>query len=217
MHTITNKIIEEGLANRLLRVFQLKRLVKGSPQRRYNLVNRAVKNGELLRFQRGLYMLNERFRDHQCHPFVFAQAISPGCYVSFETALSYHGWIPEAVFTTASVVPGRKSKQFEHKQMGHFSFHPLAVHRKSFLESVNRYKVNGQTMLVAEPCRALMDMVCLRKLSWEGIKWLVEGLRIDREFLDSITKRDIKILELVYKHKQVKSYLSSIKRELNID
>ncbi|MCD6273139.1 MAG: hypothetical protein J7K30_09915, partial [Deltaproteobacteria bacterium] len=112
MHTITNKIIEQGLANRVLSVSQLKRLVNGSAQRRYNLVNRAIKTGELLRFQRGLYMLNERFRDYPCHPFVFAQAIAPGSYVSFETALAYHGWIPEAVFTTASVVPGRKSRQF---------------------------------------------------------------------------------------------------------
>ena len=217
MHTITNKIIEQGLTNRLLSVSQLKRLVNGSAQRRYNLVNRAIKTGELLRFQRGLYMLNERFRDYPCHPFVFAQAIAPGSYVSFETALAYHGWIPEAVFTTASVVPGRKSRQFEHEQMGIFSFHPLAIHRKYFLELVNRYQINGQTMLVAKPCRALMDLVCLRKLSWKGMDWLLEGLRIDTESLAAITDNDIKILELVYKHKRVKSYLSSFNMELNLD
>lgn len=217
MHTITNKIIEQGLANRVLSVSQLKRLINGSAQRRYNLVNRAIKTGELLRFQRGLYMLNERFRDYPCHPFVFAQAIAPGSYVSFETALAYHGWIPEAVFTTASVVPGRKSRQFEHEQMGIFGFHPLAIHRKYFLELVNRYQINGQTMLVAKPCRALMDLICLRKLSWKGMDRLLEGLRIDTESLAAITDNDIKILELVYRHKRVKSYLSSFNMELNLD
>ena len=217
MHTLTNKIIEQGFTNRIFRASQLKRLLSGSAQSRYNLVNRAIKAKELLRFQRGLYMLNERFRDYPCHPFVLAQALAPGSYISFETALAYHGWIPEAVFTTASVVSGRKFRQFEHKKMGILSFHPLAIHRKYFLELVNRYQINGQTMMVAEPCRALMDLVCLRKLSWEGVDWLLEGLRIDRELLAAITNNDIKILELVYKQKRVKSYLSYLSRELPLD
>jgi predicted transcriptional regulator of viral defense system len=43
----------------------------------------------------------------------------PRCsYISFETALAYHGWIPERVFVTASVVPGRKSRRYENEKMG---------------------------------------------------------------------------------------------------
>ncbi len=217
MNTLTNKIIEQGLANRVLKVSQLKRLVTGGAQSRYNLVNRAIKTGELSQFQRGLYILNERFRDYQCHPFALAQAIEPGSYISFETALAYHSWIPEAVFTTASVVPGRKSRQFEHEKMGIFNFQPLAIQREYFLELVNRHQINGQTMLVAKPCRALMDLVCLRKLSWEGMDWLLEGLRIDPESLAAITGNDITILKLIYKHKRVKSYLSYLSRELDLD
>lgn len=217
MNTLTNKIIEHGLVNRILKVSQLKRLVRGSAQRRHSLVNRAIKAGELLRVQRGLYMLNECFRDYPCHPFVLAQAIEPGSYISFETALAYHGWIPEAVFTTASVVSHRKSRHFEYAKMGIFSFRPLAVQREYFLELVNRHQINGQTMLVAKPCRALMDLVCSRKLTWEGMDWLLEGLRIDLELLSTITANDIKLLELIYKHKRVKSYLSNLGRELNLD
>ena len=82
MNTIINKILEQGLANRPLRVNQLKRLVGGSAQRRYNLVNRAIKAGELVRLHRGLYILNDRFRDYPCHPFVLAQALAPGSYIS---------------------------------------------------------------------------------------------------------------------------------------
>ena len=217
MHTLTNKIIEKGFTNRIFRASQLKRLVSGSPQSRYNLVNRAIKAKELVRFQRGLYMLDERFRDYTCHPFVLAQAFAPGSYISFETALAWHGWIPEAVFTTASAVSGRKSRQYEYDKKMNFSFHPLAIHRQYFLELVNRYQTNGQTMLVAKPCRALMDLVCLRKLSWEGMGWLLEGLRIDGDSLSTITEDEIKILELIYKHKRVKSYLSSLRRELPLD
>lgn len=217
MKTITTKIIEQGLANRILRVSQLKRVAEGTAQRCYSLVNRAIKTKELFRFQRGLYMLNDRFRDFPCHPFILAQALDPDSYISFETALAYYGWIPEAVFTTASVVSHRKIKKFEHEKMGIFNFYPLAVQREYFLELVNRHQMNGQTMLVAKPCRALMDLVCLRKLSWEGIDWLLEGLRIDPESLSTITINDIKILKLIYKHKRVKSYISHLSRELALD
>ena len=217
MNTITNKIIEHGLANRILKASQLKRIVTGSAQRRYNLVNRAIKTKELSRFQRGLYALNERFRDYPCHPFALAQTLYPGSYISLETALAYHGWIPEAVFTSASVVPHRKSRKFEHKKMGVFNFYPLPVQRQYFLELVSRHQTNGQTMLIAQPCRALMDLICLRKLSWEGMDWVLKGLRIDMESLASITSKDIAILKLIYKHKRMKSYLSYFSRELGLD
>ena len=120
MHTVTKEIIDQGLADRIIRISQLSRVVGGSEGRRYGLVNRAVKSGELLRLQRGLYMLADRYRTQGNHPFALAQALSPGSYISFETALSYHGWIPEKVYITASVVPGRKSRRYENEKFGSY-------------------------------------------------------------------------------------------------
>ena len=45
MYTLTEMIINEGLADRFIRVGQLYRLLGGSAKRRYGLVNRALKNG----------------------------------------------------------------------------------------------------------------------------------------------------------------------------
>ena len=101
--------------------------------------------------------------------------------------------------------------------MGIYSFHPLAVQKGFFLELVDRHQIDGQTMLVAQPVRALMDLVCLRKITWENIGWLSEGLRIDFDLLRSITKEDINALQQVYKHKRVKTFLSSLRRGLHID
>lgn len=220
MQTLTNMIVAQGLTNRFIKTSQMDRLIAGSAQRRYGLVNRALKTGELIRLQRGLYVLNQRYRDYRYHPFALAQFLVPGSYISFETALAYHGWIPEAVFTTASVVPGRKSKYYEYYEAGHFSFHPLAIQRGAFLELVNRYQIDGQTMLVAKPCRALMDLICLRKLAWQGMDWFSEGLRIDTELLSTMTKDDIQTLSRVYTHQRVKTFLALFNkelRELNID
>jgi len=217
MKTVTKKIIEQGLANRFIKASQLDHLIKGSPERRYGLVNRAMKSGEILRLQRGLYILDDRYRSHPCHPFALAQALSPGSYISFETALAYHGWIPERVFTFASAVPGRKSRQYQNKKHGIYRFYPLAIQKGYFLELVSRIEVDSQVLLIAKPCRALMDLICLRKIDWSGIQWLSDGLRIDTKFLNSITKKDIIILKQVYKQKRVKSFLASLSQELHLD
>ena len=210
MQTLTQQLINQGLENRLLTEKQLARVLQGSPQRRYGLVNRALKAGELLRLTRGSYLLADRYRDYPGHPFALAQAFVPGSYVSLETALAHHDWIPEAVYTTASVTPGRKTLVYETQDFGRFSFHPLAVHAGGLLELVQREQIVQQTMLVAKPFRALMDLVCLRKTEWQGMAYLTEGLRIDEEHLYSISHGDIDTLMLVYKQKRVKLFLESL-------
>lgn len=217
MQTLTKQLIDLKLSNRVLTDVQLARVIEGSKQRRYHLVNRAIKAGELLRLRRGSYLLAESFRDHPIHPFALAQAFVPGSYVSYETALAHHGWIPEAVYTTASVTPVRKSLEYEHTVFGHFSFHPLATQPGYFLELVEREQSREQTMLVAGPFRALMDLVCLKKAEWQGMNWLQESLRIDYETLRQVTGAEIRTLKLVYKHKRVIRFLDALARELGND
>jgi len=214
MKVLTEKIMETDLVNRVFNDLQLGRKLGGSDARRYGLVNRALKAGELHRVKRGLYVLDNKYRDYPLHPFALAQVLVPGSYVSLETALAHHGWIPEAVYTTASIAPGRKSKDYNHEKLGSLSFHPLAINKGHFLELVERLKIDGQSMMVAKPVRALMDLVCLRKTEWRGMAWLTEGLRIDDDQLRSITSADIRTLKLVYKQKRVKAFVDALAREL---
>lgn len=214
MQTLTRHIIDSGLSNRVLTDTQLARVLDGSQQRRHNLVNRALKAGELLRLRRGRYLLTASLRDYPGHPFSLAQAFVPGSYISFETALAHHGWIPEAVYTTAAVSPGRKSLNYEHPIFGSFSFHPLAIQTGYFLELIQREKIMEQAMFVAKPIRALLDLICLRKAGWQGMGWLIEGLRVDYEHLHTVSSSDIQILNLVYKQKRVKLFLKSLSKEL---
>ena len=90
MQTLTKQLIDLKLFNRVLTDNLLARIIKGSKQRRYHLVNRAIKAGELLRLRRGSYLLAEPFRDYPIHPFALAQAFVPGSYMSYETALAHH-------------------------------------------------------------------------------------------------------------------------------
>jgi hypothetical protein len=120
MPRLTDSVTHAGLADRVFGENELRDVLGGRDARRYGLVNRALKDGSLRRLKRGVYVLNSRYRKEPLHPFAVAQSLHPGSYVSFETALSYHGWIPEAVFTTASVTPGRKTLSFDTPDHGFY-------------------------------------------------------------------------------------------------
>lgn len=121
-------------------------------------------------------MLADEFREHPTRPFAVAQMLVSGSYVSMETALAFHGWIPEAVYTTSSIVPGRKSKESRHERLGLFAFHPLAIRRGSFPELVRRVAASGQRFLIAEPLRALMDLVVDKSWVREKLQLKVDSI-----------------------------------------
>lgn len=203
MQTLTENLIQAGWAGRVLSHAQLARLLEGTPQRRYNLVTRALHHGELLQLRRGLYVLAPQLQNKPPHPFVLAQALQSGSYISFETALSFHGWIPESVPVTLSVVPGRRRLEVNHAVFGLFRFYPLALRPGYFLEAVDQHTFAGQTALVAQPLRALLDIICLRKLEIGSIGDLTQSMRIDEGLLMQIPDATWRVLQRVYAHKRM--------------
>lgn len=216
MTPLTEHIIESGYAERVLSARQLARLVAGTRARRYGLVNRALKSQELLTARRGFYVLADKYRHYPLHPFALAQAWAPGSFVSAETALSFHGWIPEAVHTIVSMCHGGKSQVFTHAVFGRFEFRRMAVNKGYFLQSVARHELQHQVALIAEPLRALMDLVYLRKLEWQGLDYLLSGLRIDEAQLNTVTSLDIARLTDVYKGKREQRFLAELQRSLGL-
>jgi hypothetical protein len=214
MNAFTDQIAEANFADRIFNELQLGELLGRGDARRYGLVNRALKDGSLVRLKRGTYLLGNRHLQQSIHPFAVAQAFLPGSYISFETALAYHGWIPEAVYTTASVTPGRKTIIQDTQEFGRFTFHPLAIHEYQFLVSVGREKLGKLTAFIAEPLRALMDLVALRKEHWTGLDWLVTGMRIDEDLLSSLRPKDFSALKSVYKHKTANEFLRCLEAAL---
>jgi len=211
MSTLVSLVIDAGYENRILNERQLARILGGSDDRRYGQVKRALKSGDLIRVKRGYYALSERHRTNPVHPYALAQTLVVGSYISLETALLFHGWIPEAVYTTVSVTPGRKSQQVEHEHFGRFEFNPLALHKSVFLSGVERHVLSGQPALIASPLRALMDIVAYRKQGWGGISWIEKGLRIERSNLLMLSGADFEALKAVYKHKAANEFIGKFK------
>lgn len=213
MQTLTEIIIAAGRRERILNESQLARLLGGSAQRRYNLVNRALHHGELIRLRRGCYRLATVIAGTAPHPFVVAQALRPGSYVSLESALSFHGLIPEAVPTTLSIVPGRRRDDLTVPELGAFLFRPLALNTGYFLEGVERVVLAGQAALVASPWRALLDRCALFKADRPGLADLLHSLRIDPDDLAAFRANELDAVKPVYRHQRLRSLIDAMQQE----
>lgn len=216
MTPLTEIIIESGNSERVLSARQLERLLEGGSGRRYGLVNRAIKANELLQARRGLYVLADKYRQHPIHPFTLAQHWVPGSYISVETALSFHGWIPEAVHTVVSMTSGGKTMRYNHAVFGQFEFCRMTVNSGYFLQGVARQELEHQIALVADPMRALLDLVYLRKLPWQGLDYLIEGLRIDESLIKSVPSVNITMLLNVYKGKREQTFIEELLSSLGL-
>jgi len=215
MTPLTELIIDAGYTDRVLSAQQLERLLGGSDARRYGLVNRALKAQELVKARRGLYLLADKYRHYPSHPFALAQQWQPGGYISAETALAFHGWIPEAVHTVMSITPGGKSIQFTHELFGQFEFRRMTVKPGYLLQAVVRHELQHQIALVAEPMRALLDLVYLHKLPWQGLSFLLDGLRIEEQVIRSLPSSKITCLLNVYKGQREQKFINKLLKELS--
>lgn len=120
-------------------------------------LSRWVKAGRLLQLRRGLYALAPAWRKVEPHPFLAANRLQRGSYVSLQSALAFHGVIPEHVPVVTSVGPGRP--ETVRNALGAFQFSHLAGR---LLFGYARLEVAPQQFaFVASPEKALLDLVHL--------------------------------------------------------
>jgi predicted transcriptional regulator of viral defense system len=116
-------------------------------------------SGKLLQLRRGLYAIAKPYRKVEPHPFVIANRLVRGSYVSLETALSFHGLIPEfGAGTVVSATLARPARLVT--PLGSFQYHHL--HAALFAGCQRTKVAAGQTALVASPTKALVDLLYLR-------------------------------------------------------
>ena len=128
----------------------------GSAARIDALIKRAVAAGEVIRLRRGLYCIEQRFIRHRPNPFEVCQRIYGPSYVSLESALSWHGWIPEAVRAITSVSIGRSCSFIN--PLGLFTY--SRVPQKTLMVGVGRRtESDGAVFFLAHPLKALADYV----------------------------------------------------------
>lgn len=217
MKTLTQFLMDSNLSGRVLHDSQLSVFLEGTSQRRHNLVNRATVAGELVRLKRGCYVIHPAVTGTKVHGFVIAQHLKPGSFVSFETALAWHGLIPEAVQLIASVVPGRRKANYSIPMWGDFHFMPLAQHLGYGLVGVRRVELTGGIGLVADPLRALLDLICWRKISPTAMHDFLNGLRLEPEWSAAVRPDVWMQFRKVYKHQRMHEVIHLLQNEFSHD
>jgi len=66
-------------------------------------LSRWVQSGRIRQLRRGLYTLAPPYQNAAPHPFLIANALVPGYYVTAQSALAYYSLIPEYTPRTLSV------------------------------------------------------------------------------------------------------------------
>lgn len=182
----------------------LHHILDKSADSRQAIIKRAIQKGYLAPIRRDLYLIKNSKRD-LLNSFEIAMIIYGPSYISFESALSYHGWIPEAVRTTtcASV---KRTKEFE-TPIGIFLYEHIPI--KAFSLGVEQHPQDSFTLFIASPVKALADIIYARKRTWESISDLSEDLRIE---IDNFQNSDRQLfLELIENYPSPR-----VKKALNI-
>lgn len=215
MPTLTNLLIDKQLTDRVLTDTDLGNILSISASARYALVNKALKKQELIKIRRGLYILAEKYRRKKISAFYLANRIVPQSYISLESALSFHGWIPERVSTVRSILPVGRRKTFINS-FGEFAYYQLPTNPFEFLTSVSRIEeIQGEPFLIASPLRALADLFYINDIDWKDLNYLTEGLRIDKELLMTIKLSELNAVKKIYRSKRVLDFISNLRLEIN--
>lgn len=175
------------------------------------LVHRASQAGEILRLKPGLYVLAPPYRKTEPHPFVLAASLHAPSHVSLESALAYHGLIPEAVYQVSSVTVAR-SREF-HTPAGVFSFSRVpALAPRAGVEAVT--VARNAWAFIASPLRAIADAVYLNKeVAWkrDGIRYLTDSLRIEEDDLRALSFEPLSEILKSIRSRRVRAYLEGLK------
>lgn len=197
-------------------VYQDKLVVKESLQEYASprsKLTRMFDSSQLLRIRRGLYLPGI---DAPFSRKTLANIVAGPSYVSFESALSFYGFIPERVVNVTSAIFGKnKHKRFD-TPVGSFIYRhiPEAVY---FME-YRRSEENGQPFLIATAEKAICDTLYQHRqvISLSGLSKLIyDDLRIEADSLKSLDLETIKALVPGYGKKVTTLFAHWLEKEID--
>lgn len=151
-------------------------------------LSRWVRTGKIRQLRRGLYTFAPPYQKVVPHPFLIANALMPGSYISGQSALAFYGLIPEYVPRTLSVTTCRPMC------WGEFHFQHISSHLFFGYQGIDLPQ--GQRAFAATPEKAILDLAHLtpKADSLEYLRQLrlqnLERLNLDR--LNEFARRTAK-------------------------
>ena len=157
-------------------------------------LGRLVKSGNFFPIIRGLYET-----DINRAGYLLAESIYSPSYLSFDFALSFHGLIPEAVYSYTSATFEKRKKKIYRTSFGNFYYRDVPSD-VFYLEVISLHE-DGYYFKMASPEKALCDKIysvapvrSLKRIA----ELLEEDLRIDRSELERLNIKTIEELAPLY-------------------
>lgn len=169
-------------------------------------LSQLVDKGMLIRLRRGLYAKTKNF-DH----YLAANHLVSTSYVSFETALSHYGLIPERVEIIMSVTE-RHAVRFS-TTLGDFAFHEQTL--DLFATSYRIEAKADYSIRIATPEKALLDTLSPARLRSDSLKpynmreYVRESLRIEETALRNLSIRKMRRLVTFYISRAISLFVES--------
>ena len=171
-----------------------------------NKIQNLCRSGEIIRVKKGLYVPGTRpGEEPKIDPLVLSGLIYGPSYVSLETALSWHGLIPERV-DEITCMTSKRAKVFR-TPVGRFTYTP--INEDAFPVGVRLESGRGGSWYLAEPEKALCDRIAQVK-GLDAMRdvpaLLEESLRIEPGDLEKL--RVPLVLEIAsrYRRKNVAAF-----------
>lgn len=191
--------LQDYMYENSLKIFtplDLRQHFKSSEKTTWNYLCYQVKKGNVIQLKRGFYTLKNTF----VNPSEIANRIYRPSYISFESALSTHGMIPETVYSETSATSCATREFYVRNIL--FEYHHI---KKSAYTGYILHKSELGEILIATPEKALADylyFMYLGKKSWND--------RFDMRNVNfEILK---KYLDLFYQDKNKDKFFKFIKK-----
>ncbi|MGN0918519.1 MAG: hypothetical protein ACI4NO_05195 [Oxalobacter sp.] len=174
-------------------------------------IGRMVKSGHLIPVIKGLYETDRSVPGHYLAGIIYGPS-----YLSFEFALAWHDFIPEAVYIFTSATCGKKRKKRYETPFGVFTYRDVPT--TAFPYGTRLYSEEGYSFVVASPEKAICDVIytcspCANRSELRQL--LFEDLRIDEAaFLNADLDKMISLAELyrTANHRLLVSMIRGMKR-----
>ncbi|NGX48475.1 MAG: hypothetical protein K940chlam5_00060 [Candidatus Anoxychlamydiales bacterium] len=177
----------------------------------HSLLKRYTRDRYLIRLKKDFYLISDKVKETKPNVFELASVLYGPSYISLESALSYHGLIPEAVITTTSAT-SKRSKNIE-TEVGYFSYYHVPI--KIFHIGVSGILDNNSNIFIADPIKAIADIIYVKKKSWPNIIALSNDLRIDVENLQFTDLELLQKLANTYPNIRTKKVLNILLKDLD--
>ncbi|MCH9611488.1 MAG: hypothetical protein S4CHLAM81_09260 [Chlamydiales bacterium] len=177
-----------------------------------NKISRMIKDQQIIRVKKGLYVFGSDFRKGLVCKEVLANLIYGPSYISFEYALSFYGMILERVEIITSATTGR-TQSFK-TAIGSFSYRHI-VKSKYHLSVTQKELDPHHRVLMATAEKAIIDQLYIssgvdRSISME--QYFFEDLRVDESSLNQLDISELSEIAEHYSSERIHRAVKFIKR-----